>query len=98
MYYQEKRANSRITIRDDVTLVVHGKADSDLCVLEDISQGGARFCSTQKLSIGSQVELRVPSPENDPDIVIQGIILRVGPGDYNKSYCYACTIEAFENA
>ena len=96
--YTEKRANSRMTIRDDVTLVVIGVADKELCVLEDVSMGGARFFSTRKLTVGNHVELRVPSTEDEPDVVIQAKILRVEPGDHSKEFGYGCKIESTENA
>lgn len=94
----EKRANTRMTIRDDVTLLVQGIAESEPCILEDISMGGARFFTTKKLAVGSHVELRVPSPDGEPEIIIQVKILRVGPGEHNKPFGYACVIEHTENA
>lgn len=98
MVPNDKRSNSRLTVRDDVTLVVLGKAEQEHCVLENISQGGAKFYTTRKLSIGNRVELRVPSPENEPEIIIQAKILRLDPGDYSRPYSYGCVIEHAENA
>lgn len=98
MKRNDKREYSRLTVRDDVTLVIPGVDDSELCVLEDISKGGARFFTTRNLTVGNRVELRIPSPEHEPDISIQAKILRVGPGDYSKPFSYACEIEHIENA
>lgn len=94
----DRRASSRLTIRDDVTLVVNGVADRERCVLEDVSMGGIKFFTTRKLTAGKSVELRIPSPDDEPDIVIQAKILRVGPGEYNKPFGYACVIETTVNA
>lgn len=98
MPQNEKRANSRLTIRDDVTLIVARTADSEPCVLENISQGGALFFSNRQLAIGDQAELRVPSLDERPDIVMHVKVVRVGPGDYDQQFGYASVIEAFENA
>lgn len=93
----ERRANSRFTIRDDVTLKVSGETDSERCILEDLSKGGARFYSRVELAVGSHIELRIPSPDNEPDIIINATVLRVGPGIQDMPYAYACQIEHVEN-
>lgn len=97
MYNKERRANARFTIRDDVKLMVPGMATNENCVLEDISKGGARFYATQKLTVGNRVELRIPAPEEEPEIVIQAKILRIEPGAHDKPYGYGCLIENTEN-
>jgi hypothetical protein len=98
MDHNDRRASSRLTIRDDVTLAVEGVTDNERCVLEDVSMGGIKFFSTRKLTVGKHVELRIPSPGDEPEIVIQAKILRVGPGEHNKPFGYACVIETTVNA
>jgi len=98
MMHNDKRANTRHTIRDDVTLVVLGIPDSEHCILEDISMGGAKFYSAKKLAVGNHVELRIPAPQDEPEILVQAQVLRIEPGDHNKPYGYACIIESTVNA
>lgn len=98
MVHHDKRANPRIPVHDGVTLVVLGTVDKELCILEDIDKGGVKFFSTRELVVGNRVELRIPSPEDEPDIVIQAKVMRVGSGSYNKPYSYGCVIEQIENA
>lgn len=98
MPQNEKRTNSRLTIRDDVTLVAAGATESEPCVLENISQGGAMFFADHPLAIGDQAELRVPSLDERPDIVMHIKVVRVEPGDYDQQFGYASVIEEFENA
>lgn len=98
MNTEEHRAFSRITIHDGVTLMVKGVADSETCILENISKSGVKFYSTRKLDAGKVVELHVPSPEGDPEIIIKAKTLRVEPGEHGKPYSYACVIESTKNA
>lgn len=98
MAHHDKRANPRIPVQDGVTLVVPGMAEIELCILEDIDKGGVKFFSTRELPVGHRVELRIPSPEDEPEIVIQAKVMRVGSGSYNKPYSYGCVIEQIENA
>lgn len=95
---KERRANSRFTIRDDVKLMAFGMTTKEICVLEDISKNGAKFYATQTLIVGNRVELRIPAPEDEPEIIIQAKILRVEAGDHGKLYGYGCVIESTENA
>lgn len=95
---KERRASSRFTIRDDVILMTFGMSTKEICVLEDISKSGAKFYATQALAVGNRVELRIPAPEDEPEVIIQAKILRVEAGDHGKLYGYGCLIESAENA
>lgn len=97
MDHHNHREYSRITIHHDVTLVVQGEAGSEPCILENVSMGGVKFYAKHKLEAGTHVELRVPSPTDDPEIVIQATILRAEPGDSDNPYAYACMIESTQN-
>lgn len=97
MEQMDNRANARLTIRDDVTLKTERILDDQSCVLENISKGGIKFFSKQKLSIGNLVRLLVPSPDDSPDILIDAKIVRLDVGCYGQPYGYACTITSTHN-
>lgn len=95
--HQDKRATPRIEIHDNVTLRVAGELGSSPCTLDNISQGGLRFFATRELQEGSRVELRIASPEGEPDIALKARILRVSRSD-GALFDYACRLDEVDNA
>lgn len=94
----DKRVTPRISIQDSATVKIDGEHSGIPCTIDNLSQGGVRFSTTRDLSMGGYVELRIPSPDDEADIVLKAQILRVLPGREEGTRDYACQLESVENA
>lgn len=95
---QDKRVTPRLSIQDRVTLAVCGESGTTPCILDNVSQGGARFFTSRELAVGSRVELRIASPDDGMEISLLAQIIRVLPGRESGQFDYACRLESVENA